>query len=164
MLIALPAMSIRPIKRSSSLTPLSREHHDGLLFAWKVRQGTRKGIAIERIIAFCNWFWENDLKEHFRKEEKAFDRLLHSEHPMWQRMIAEHRHITRLFSQLGRTTTPNDLELLATGLSDHIRFEERQLFNELEKVAAPEDLRNSVELHEARICEEWGDVFWNYPC
>lgn len=80
--------TIQPIKRTKSLTPLSREHHKGLLCVWKIRQGIKKEIEIERIVAFCNWFWETDLEHHFQKEENAFDRLLHSEHPMLIQMFA----------------------------------------------------------------------------
>ena len=36
---------IKPLKRSKELAPLSREHHDGLLFAWKIKQGLANGNA-----------------------------------------------------------------------------------------------------------------------
>ena len=29
---------IKPIKRSKQLAPLSREHHDGLMYVWKIRE------------------------------------------------------------------------------------------------------------------------------
>ena len=39
----------KPIKRSKQLSPLSREHHDGLLFAWKIRQGFENGTPLEEM-------------------------------------------------------------------------------------------------------------------
>jgi hypothetical protein len=53
---------IKPIKRSAALSPLSREHHEGLLFAWKIRQGLQKNIDPERISKFTKWFWDTDLQ------------------------------------------------------------------------------------------------------
>jgi hypothetical protein len=154
--------TIRPIKRSQSLTPLSREHHEGLLFVWKIRQGMKKGIEAGRIVAFCNWFWETDLKHHFQKEEKAFDKLLHTEHPMLQQMLSEHKTIKDLFSNLSSRSTYEELKFIAKAVNDHIRFEERQLFNEVEKLATPEDLRNIVEEKANSCSAEWKDEFWTY--
>ena len=157
----MPAI-FHPIKRSNSLTPFSREHHQGLLFAWKIRQGIRKAIAVERIIDFCNWFWETDLEGHFQKEEKAFDQLLHSNHPMLQQMMSEHNALRTMFGRLSANTSYEELETLAQAVNDHIRFEERKLFNEIEKVVAPEDLRNAVEQKQHHPCDEWIDEFWIY--
>ena len=40
----------KPIKRSKELVPLSKEHHEGLLFAWKIKQGLQNGIGIEAML------------------------------------------------------------------------------------------------------------------
>src|SRR5688572_14989203 len=61
--------SIQPIKRSEQLAPLSREHHDGLLFAWKLRQGLAKAIPVETLSSYCIWYWKNHIKQHFHHEE-----------------------------------------------------------------------------------------------
>ena len=63
--------NIKPIKRSTQLAPLSREHHEGLLFVWKIRQGIKKEVHPERMIAFVQWFWSTELEPHFRKEENV---------------------------------------------------------------------------------------------
>ena len=152
---------IKPIKRSNELAPLSREHQDGLLLVWKIRQGVRKQIAPERIVCFCKWFWENDLQPHTLNEERLLSKVLHLEHPMLQQMFAEHKLIRQKFIELSEATTYDDLEIIATMLNDHIRFEERQLFNEVEKLATPEDLQVvAKQLEHKNTCAVWEDEFW----
>jgi len=152
---------IKPIKRCEELAPLSREHHDGLLAVWKIKQGIKKEIEIGRIISFCHWFFQTELKSHTEKEEQFLPKLLHAEHPMLQRMFAEHKQVHQMFDALSDNTTYNDLEILANALNDHIRFEERQLFNEVEKLATPEDLQIiAQQLKDDSSCAVWRDEFW----
>ena len=60
----------KPVKRSISLTPISREHHHGLLLSWKIREGLKKKLAPKRIKRYTDWFWECHLQSHFDFEEK----------------------------------------------------------------------------------------------
>ena len=48
--------NLKPLKRSQYLAPLSREHHETLLFTWKIKQGLSLKIELDRIVSFCNWF------------------------------------------------------------------------------------------------------------
>src|SRR4028118_1117016 len=107
---------IKPIKRCEELAPLSREHHEGLLFVWKIRQGIRKEISSERIISFCKWFWQSALEEHFKQEEKLFVRAMHLEHPMLQQMLEEHRLLRDMFASVA-TYSYAKLETLASALN-----------------------------------------------
>ncbi|HEX4876854.1 MAG TPA: hypothetical protein VFV31_09305, partial [Chitinophagaceae bacterium] len=61
---------IKPIKRSKQLAPLSREHHDGLLFAWKIKQGIANNATVEQMRKFALWYWRQHIKPHFFQEEK----------------------------------------------------------------------------------------------
>jgi len=83
----------KPIKRSIALSPLSRDHHEGLLFVWKIRQGVKKNIATERIIKFCFWFWESHLQLHFEKEKTVLPQVLSNSHSLMQQMFREHEII-----------------------------------------------------------------------
>lgn len=150
-----------PIKRSTQLAPLSREHHDGLLAAWKIRQGLAKNIAPERIVAFVHWFWQQHLQAHFQKEETALTPVLSPSHPLMQQMVQEHRGIESLVQQPNGHEDLKKLEELAQLLTDHIRFEERQLFGEIEKVATPEQLQIvSEQLQDEKTEAVWEDEFW----
>ena len=66
----------KPLKRSKSLTILSHEHHEILLFVWEIRQGMIYQVPASTIGRYCAWFWEHMLREHFEKEEKLFSGLI----------------------------------------------------------------------------------------
>jgi hypothetical protein len=51
------------------LAPLSREHHDGLLFAWKIKQGLANGTSIETLCNYTRGFGQTILK-HILKMKK----------------------------------------------------------------------------------------------
>lgn len=151
-------MSTKPIKRHESLQPLSREHHHGLLLCWKIRQGLQKEIALERIKAYVDWFWDTHLKFHFEVEEKYIFSILPTEHPMVQQALDEHLQIKDLI--LNQNNTQQNLESLEKVLNDHIRFEERVLFNEIQNIATPAQL-SEIDLHHNEIfTDTWEDEFW----
>jgi len=64
--------SPKPIKRSPQLAPLSREHHDGLMFVWNLRQGLKNGTSNDELRKYILWFWTNHIKPHFFQEGKNF--------------------------------------------------------------------------------------------
>ncbi|HUQ97176.1 MAG TPA: hemerythrin domain-containing protein [Chitinophagaceae bacterium] len=154
----------KPIKRSPQLAPLSREHHEGLLFGWKLKQGLANGIEERRISSFIEWFWQQHLQPHFTKEEQALPQLLSPAHPMIQQMLHEHDDIKNRVEEAIEHGDLKKFDALAQAVTDHIRFEERQLFAEVEKRASPEQLA----LLETVIKDEahndvWPDAFWIKP-
>lgn len=154
-----------PIKRSKELAPLSREHHNGLLFVFKIKQGLKLGIDKERIGAFCSWSWDSHFNLHFRKEEAALVPVLGMPHPLIERMLSEHGKIQTLFESINVDLSFATLESLAQCINDHIRFEERQLFSLIEQVATPERLKvieQSLAVAQP-ACSQWADEFWIVP-
>ncbi|HUH51977.1 MAG TPA: hemerythrin domain-containing protein [Flavobacterium sp.] len=154
-------MSTKPIKRHESLKPLSREHHHGLLLCWKIRQGLKKEIALERIKAYVDWFWEQHLKFHFEVEEKYIFPVLPKEHPMVLQVLVEHRNIQNLI--LSQDNLLHNLQTLEKELDDHIRFEERVLFNEIQNTATPAQLSAIDQHHNDVFNDTWQDEFWVTP-
>ena len=151
----------KPIKRSAELAPLSREYHEGLLAVWKIRQGLQKNIEPARIAAFVQWFSATHLQPHFEKEEIVFPRVLSRSHSLITQMIDEHAHLKKLVIEIAQHADLKKLETLAQTLYDHIRFEERQLFGEVEKAATPEQLKQLSEtIHGETKKENWPDAFW----
>lgn len=59
-------------------------------------------------------------------------------------------------------STNADLEVIAQAVNNHIRFEERQLFNEIEKVVPHEELRNLLIEEHSVSDQEWKDEFWTF--
>ncbi|MBS1635885.1 MAG: hemerythrin domain-containing protein [Bacteroidetes bacterium] len=152
-------MKHAPIRRNNYLQPLSREHHQGLLLCWKIRTGFRKTIDPLRIKAYTNWFYEKNLAKHFEIEEDFIFPLLGADHPLVKKAIAEHRRLSRLFSE--KNNIIKALSFIEEDLEKHIRFEERILFHEVEQVASQKELSLILEIHQEMVTvEDWGDEFW----
>lgn len=149
----------KPIKRHKALQPLSRQHHFGLLFSWKIRKGFAQNIAIERMQNFRDWFFRTEILPHFEDEEKHIFPLLDKNHPLIIRALKEHRRIRRLFIDI--KNVEKTLSLLEEELVAHIRFEERILLNKIQEVATKQQLEFIDELHlEKAEKAEYHDPFW----
>jgi hemerythrin-like domain-containing protein len=153
---------IKPIKRSKQLTPLSKDHHDGLLFAWKIKQGLKNGADIKLIAEYVQWFWKNHLQEHFREEEQILAPHLPADNELLKRMIDEHQEIESMVHINENIPDETLLLNLAQAIDDHIRFEERQLFPYAEKIIPENELNLIYEQlsKEPVQCEKWGREFW----
>lgn len=149
----------KPIKRHKALQPLSRQHHFGLLFSWKLRKGFSKNIETERLAEYAKWFFQHEIKPHFSDEEKYLFPILEKDNELVVRALKDHRRIKRLFND---TKNPDkSLNHLEEELDAHIRFEERILFNEIQKVATEEQLEKIEEIHRnPGKTPEYHDPFW----
>ncbi|UJH92888.1 hemerythrin domain-containing protein [Antarcticibacterium sp. 1MA-6-2] len=150
----------KPIKRHDALKPLSREHHHGLLLCWKIRQGFKFNVEPQRMKDYTQWFKINYLDPHFEAEEKFIFPVLGEEHDLIKRALAEHRRLKRLFNQ--DNEVEKALHQIEEELDLHIRFEERVLFNEIQKVATSGQLAEIEEHHEGIHFSDdnWKDQFW----
>lgn len=149
-----------PIKRSKQLVPLSREHHDALLFIWKIRRGLKSGTPARTIAEYIKWFRVNHLDKHFHQEENLLLPYLPAEDPLAQQLIKEHEVIRGMMDQ---DLNENAIAVLCDALNDHIRFEERKLFTHVERII-PEDQLNAifVQLNDEPSCvTRWENEFWN---
>ena len=158
---------IKPLKRSKELAPLSREHHEGLLFAWKIKQGLANGTPVETLCNYTRWFWSNHIKPHFKDEEKVLIKFLPADDPLVSQMFNEHAQIRDLVISLDNEPDSNSLQILADFINNHIRFEERKLFPYAEKVLTPEqlneiynDLPHDLHCDTDPIAIGWKDEFW----
>ncbi len=88
--------------------------------------------------------------------------ILGSRHPGVRRAMAEHRRLQRLIN--GRTDAVMAVSLVEEELEAHIRFEERQLFAQIQNVATPQQLMDAQLAHEAlqpvSFPDGVEDVFW----
>lgn len=153
---------LKPIKRSPQLTPLSKEHHDGLLFSWKIKQGLKNGTDARLIAEYVQWFWTNHLQEHFREEEQILAPLLPEDNELLKQMFEEHEEIEAMIHINENIPDATLLDKLADAIHDHIRFEERELFPYAEK-AIPEEKLNEVYEQlskEPAQCGKWEREFW----
>lgn len=147
-----------PIKRIEQLKALSREHHQGLLLCWKIREGIKRNIETERIKKYVDWFWNNHLQQHFEAEENLLFPILGSQNELIKLALTEHRRLERLFEN--ENDIHKSISLIEEELEKHIRFEERVLFNEIQKVATPQELDKLYAIHQADFKDNLKDEFW----
>ena len=149
----------QPIKRHPSLQPLSRDHHFGLLLCFKIREGFRRKVEPERIKRYTDWFWKQYLVPHFEMEEKYVFPILGADDPKVRQAIDEHRRLRQLLESTDEISVT--LSRIEEELEQHIRFEERILFNAIQEVATPGQLADCEEHHKMpEVTEVWKDEFW----
>lgn len=152
----------KPIKRRKELQALSRDHHFGLLLGWKIREGFRKEVEPTRIKNYVTWFWTNHLNAHFQLEEKWLFPVLGKDHVHIKRALAEHRRIKRLIKS--NEDLVKNLNHIEEELEEHIRFEERILFQELQLKMDEMDSVSLEKIEDALslpgFSDEYTDEFW----
>jgi hypothetical protein len=149
-------METKPIKRSQQLAPLSREHHDGLLFAWKIRQGINNHTPLEEMRNYTMWFWRHHIKPHFFQEEKILLEYIPKDHALRHRLVDEHEHIRELILGLDDEADKRSLHILCDLLDKHIRFEERENLPK-EKL---DEIFKEIEKHPVDDTTTWKHEFW----
>lgn len=140
------------MKRHPSLIPLSHDHRQGLFLVQIIKRGiprfpgtpttpdAKREYALQEYAAM--------LREHFRVEEEVLVPMMRgvdSEIDTLLITIAhEHRALEALITSLPQATTVDDLEeqlhTLGVQLEQHIRMEERQLFQRIQAVVSEEVL------------------------
>lgn len=146
-------------KRHKALQNLSREHHHGLLLSWKIRTGLSKNIDAERIWLYADWFFKTHLIPHFNMEETHIFTLLDEKNELNKKALADHRRLKRLFSETEKDA--NTLSKIEEELEQHIRFEERILFPEIQKVATEKQFALIEEIHQQDdFIDKQDDEFW----
>jgi hemerythrin-like domain-containing protein len=132
------------MKRAEALAPLSRQHHQGLHVALKLKRAdaTHADAARE---AFAE-FWRSEGREHFRVEEEsllpAFARYAEPDHPAVVQVLVEHVDLRRRGADVlaADDPQPDALRELGERLERHIRHEERILFPLIEQAVPAEEL------------------------
>ena len=156
----------KPVNRNEHIRKLSRQHHFSLLFCWKIRQGLRTHVAMERVRKYVQYFWQQHLQPHFREEENILFAPIKDRQV--QRAINEHKYIKSQIEGLANYTENNErksLARIADIVDEHVRYEERELFPHLERKLSKEQLENIGKLiqknHPSSLQDHYEDQFWN---
>lgn len=115
------------MKRHPALEPFSRDHNTGLILARALIEGRPDAEAQFREA------WDRELADHFSEEERLL--LPHCARQSRLLLLAQHLEIILL----GRSL-PETMRDLGEALEKHIRWEERELFPELEASMSEEAL------------------------
>jgi hemerythrin superfamily protein len=131
--------------RDKNLVPLSHQHQHALALCVRIDRALQAGdVELAAWQHEIRQIFEQEIAVHFEAEEKQlfpeverFRELqalvgdLRAEHDVLRRYFASARA-----SQMNR----DELGTFAAALSAHVRKEERQLFEELQRLAKPEEL------------------------
>jgi hemerythrin-like domain-containing protein len=131
--------------RDKSLIPLSRQHQHALALCVRLDRAMRDGeIDLEAWQAEIQQQFESEIGIHFAAEEKElfpaaarFSEL----QSLVDELLAEHVFLRECFLRAGaRGLDSQGLTDFGEKLAEHIRKEERQLFEGMQKVMSSEDL------------------------
>ncbi|MDE3124444.1 MAG: hemerythrin domain-containing protein [Bacteroidota bacterium] len=155
-----------PIKRTKAMQPLSRQHHNGLLFCLLLKKGVAKQASVKIISDFGIQFWQNELQYHFHLEEMYLIDLGNT-YPVLvnglQKMMYEHGIIHTYFKKMGIHITYEEITQLSELLEKHIRFEERILFPHIESIISSDALQRigkAVQDEQNHNCMQYPIRFW----
>ena len=155
----------KPIKRSNELVQLSRDHHEGLLLCWQIKTALSKDVDLIRIIKYICHFYDEDLCQHFEVEEKYLFPVLPQNNELRAKAEKQHTDLQD-FIKIFNTNiniiqqTLIDFSIL---LTEHIRFEERELFPFIEKTVEPAKLKAVSDFLNSHLKNKelnWNDNFW----
>ena len=127
--------------RDKSLIPLSHQHHNGLALCVLTRQGLardRSEASAARLARQVIERYEVELANHFEVEEQVLFPEC-GEPKVVAELVAEHRAMERMVEELRAAPSAEKLEEFCEMLSGHIRREERELFEQVQK-ALPREL------------------------
>ncbi|MEO6905272.1 MAG: hemerythrin domain-containing protein [Ginsengibacter sp.] len=155
-------MKKKPIKRNENLVKLSKDHHASLLFCWKLRQGIKYHVEIERLLNYVQYFWLHHFSTHFKEEEEFLFKPFKDE--LAQKAMDDHQKIKNFIDQVSFSEKKYEEDILlelAEMVDQHVRYEERILFPHLEGKLSDEQLKTIGKLiSKEPLMDSYGDDFW----
>ena len=120
------------MKRSAALTPLSHDHQHALDAALRLRRADDESLA--DAVGRFEHFFATEGSRHFEIEERLLLPALPDDDPEWApavaRVLDDHAAIRLASRRLGSV---DDARALGERLNEHVRFEERVLFEIAER-------------------------------
>lgn len=138
------------MKRHSALIPLSQDHHHGLLLAQLLKRNAPEYHGLPKDLPgklnFAKEMFHKELEHHFRDEEELVFPYLKGKDVELDNLISEilSEHIILKEKILSLNDNPNlidQLDEIGNILSEHIRKEERVLFEKAQEILNDEELK-----------------------
>lgn len=140
-----------PLKRHSSLIPLSHDHRSGLFAANLIRTGAPRYQGVPTDLpgkrAYLLQFAEQELTPHLALEEQVLfplvEGLSDEIKTLVQALRVEHQDLRHMLTHLPPADASDlqvALDQLSGLLNAHIRKEERQLFEAIQAIMSEEEL------------------------
>lgn len=130
--------------RDKNLVPLSRQHQHALALCVRIeRAGPIDASTLSEWQTEIAQQFEAEIKVHFAAEEqivfpsaRAFGELA----PLVEELLEDHKWLRASFAKAdARQMSAEELVSFARRLSEHIRKEERQLFERMQELVQPEE-------------------------
>jgi hemerythrin-like domain-containing protein len=143
--------------RNASLIPLSHQHHNGLALCVMTRRSLAADSSAQNVAKLARRAtdrYELELANHFEIEEQVLFPAC-GEMPLIAQLVAEHRAMEGLIAELRAAPSRELLEKFCALLSGHIRREENELFEEIQRVVPREVLDRAgseIDRRAVRIC------------
>ena len=131
--------------RDKNLIPLSHQHQHALALCVRIDRAIQADDAdLQAWQPEIEQLYEQEIAIHFAAEEKELfpaAQRVPELNPLIAELLHEHTSLRQLFAlAAARKMSANDLQNFAEKLSAHIRKEERQLFEGMQRVMQPEQL------------------------
>jgi iron-sulfur cluster repair protein YtfE (RIC family) len=142
------------MKRHKALISLSHDHHHGLMLAQLIKSGSPEYKGLPNTLAgkvqHAVNFFEEHLIPHFKKEEEILFPAAKSKSSKIDNLVDElmqqHKTIYSLIDKLKSSSSPEaELNELGILLDNHIRKEERELFQIIQDTLTENDM-NKLEI------------------
>ena len=143
--------------RDPSLIPLSHQHHNGLALCVMTRRSLALDSSPENIARLARRVidrYELELINHFEIEEQVLFPACGTM-PLVAELLAEHRALEAFIPPLRTAPSPDLLERFCQLLATHIRREESQLFEQIQRTLPREVLDRAgseIDRRAVRIC------------
>ena len=143
--------------RDPSLVPLSHQHHNGLALCVMTRRSLSADSSADNVAKLARRVidrHELELVNHFEIEEQVLFPVC-APMPLIEELIADHRKIEALVAQLRTEPAATLLEEFCALLSSHIRREESELFEQIQRELPREVLDRAgreIDRRAVRIC------------
>ncbi|MGO9452439.1 MAG: hemerythrin domain-containing protein [Candidatus Binataceae bacterium] len=143
-------------RRHECLIPLSHEHHDALLLAWRLRTGDLSKREPELRAQHVNAFFEYRLIKHLKLEEEllfpALRAVLGVEASLIDVLLSDHYGLRAKAAAI-KAGVNDQVDSFCSLLEQHIRTEERQLFVLAENRMKPAEMAELGRQIKARLTE-----------
>lgn len=139
--------------RDASLIPLSHQHHNGLALSVMTRRSLAQDASKDNVRALGKRIvdrYEVELTNHFRVEEETLFPAA-AACPLVEGLIADHREMERLVEAIRQAPTPTLLEEFCALITRHIRTEEHELFEWMQRELPRETLDRLGQVIDAQV-------------
>ena len=152
--------------RADVLQPLSRQHKAALMTCLLIRKGISKQASVEVMTDFFLQCWNRDLAPHFREEEEQLLPLLRKFEAgknLADTIQRDHELIRTAMTHLSQAhVNERLLEDMADQLEQHVRYEERIVFQAMQEFIPARQLQQLL-FHEndhQPVCNIYPNHFW----